>query len=179
MKKIAAIIVCGIIIFAWGITSWMALPWHQMAVNKFTNESEVTETIKANAPKAGIYYLPFAHEDHKAGETAAFVNALPKGYSPGMTRQFVTQLIGDIIGVSIIVYLLSQTSGLDYWGRVRFVTLTGVVIGFASHFAYWNWFGFPAPYIALIIVDSLIACFLAGLVMAKLVAVNTEKATTT
>jgi hypothetical protein len=38
-----------------------------------------------------------------------------------------------------------------------------------SHFPYWNWFGFSAAYVIVIILDSLIAWTLAGLVMARLV----------
>lgn len=155
----------------------MLLPWHQVVANEFTNEFEVAEAIKANAPKAGIYYLPFAHKDHKAGETAAFINALPQGYGPDMTKQLVTQFIGDLIGVLMIICLLSQTAGLGYWGRVGFVTLVGAAIGFVGHFAYWNWFGFPTPYLVVTIADTLIAWLLAGFVMARLVAKNTKKVT--
>ena len=177
MKKTTAVIVCAIILLAWGSVSWMVLPWHQMVVNEFTDESEVAEVIRANAPKAGIYWLPFAHKDHKEGETAAFVNALPQGYGPGMIKQLVTQFIGDLVSALIVVCLLSQTAGLGYWGRVGFVTLVGVAIGFTGHFAYWNWFGFPTPYLMVTVADSVVAWFLVGLAMAKWVAKDTKKLT--
>ena len=53
--------------------------------------------------------------------------------------------------------------------RVCYVALAGLTIGFVSHFPYWNWFGFSTAYTLVIIVDSLIAWFLAGLVLAKFV----------
>lgn len=177
LKKATAVIFCAIILLAWGSVSWMVLPWHQMVANQFTNESEVAEAIKANAPKAGVYWLPFSHKDHKAGETAAFVNALPQGYGPDMIKQLVTQFIGDLVSVLIVICLLSQTAGLGYWGRVGFVTLVGVAIGFVGHFVYWNWFGFPTPYLIVTVADSLVAWFLVGLAMAKLVAKDTKKLT--
>lgn len=169
MKKTVAVIICAIILFAWGFVSWMVLPWHDMVVNEFTSESEVAEAIRANAPKAGVYYLPFAHQDHKAGNTAAFVNALPEGYEPGMKKQFVFQFVANLISALIIVYLLSQTAGLSYMKKVGFVTLIGAVIGFASHFPYWNWFGFSTQYVAVTVADSAAAGLLAGLAVAKLV----------
>lgn len=178
MKKTAAVIVSAIILLAWGSVSWMVLPWHQMVANKFTNEPEVAKVIEANAPKPGIYYLPFSHKDHEAGETAAFVSALPQAYPPSMVNQLLTQFLGDLVSVLIVIYLLSQTAGLSYWGRVGFVASIGAAIGLISHFPYWNWFGFPAPYVAVIVIDSLIAWFLAGLMIAKLVARNTKKVTT-
>ena len=155
----------------------MVLPWHQMVANEFTNESEVAETIEANAPNPGIYYLPFSHKNHRAGETAAFVNALPQADAPAMTKQLLAQFVGDLVSVLIVMYLLSQTAGLGYWGRVGFVALVGAAIGFISHFPYWNWFGFPTPYVAVIVIDGLIAWFLAGLMIARLVARNTKKVT--
>ena len=172
MKKAVAVIICAIIFFAWGFISWTVLPWHDMVANEFTNESEVAEVIKANAPKAGVYYLPFAHEDHKAGNTAAFVNALPEGYEPGMKKQFVFQFIADLISALIIVCLLSQTAGLSYLKKVGFVTLIGAAIGFTSHFPYWNWFGFSTQYVVVTVADSTAAGLLAGLAVAKLVATS-------
>jgi hypothetical protein len=177
LKKTVATIVSGVILLAWGFVSWTVLPWHQMVTNEFTDEAEVAEVIKENAPKAGVYYLPFAHRDQKAGETAAVVNALPRGYDPGMIKQLVTQFIGNLISALIVICLLSQTAGLGYWGRVGFVALVGVAIGFVSHFPYWNWFGFPTPHVVVTVIDSLIAWFLAGLAIAKLVAKNTKKIT--
>ena len=175
LRKTTAVMLSAIILLAWGSVSWMILPWHRMVANEFTNESEVAEAIRANAPEAGIYWLPFAHKDHKAGETAAFVNALPQGYGPGMAKQFFTQFIGNLISALIVVCLLSQTAYLGYWGRVGFVTLVGVAIGFAGHFAYWNWFGFPTPHLIVTVTDSVVAWLLAGLAMAKLVARDTNK----
>ncbi len=177
MKKTVAVIVSAIILFAWGAVSWMVLPWHQMVANQFTNESEVAETIEANAPEPGIYYLPFSHKDHKAGETAAFVSALPQVYPPSMVNQLLIQFVGDLVSVLIVISLLSQTAGLSYWGRVGFVALVGAAIGFISHFPYWNWFGFPTSYVTVIVIDSLVAWFLAGLMIARLVAKNTKKVT--
>lgn len=177
MKKTGAVIVSAMILVAWGAVSWMVLPWHQMVANEFINESEVAETIEANAPNPGIYYLPFSHKDHKAGETAAFVNALPGATPPAMTSQLLTQFVGDLVSVLIVIYLLSQTAGLGYWGRVGFVALLGAAIGFISHFPYWNWFGFPTSYVVVILIDSLVAWFLAGLMIARLVARNTKKVT--
>ncbi len=89
-----------------------------------------------------------------------------------MSKQLLTQFVGDLIGVLIIVYLLSQTAGLSYWRRVGFVSLLGAAIGFISHFPYWNWFGFPTPYVGVIVIEGLIAGFLAGLMIAKLFGKN-------
>lgn len=68
MKNALAVFLCGIVMFVWGIASWMVLPWHENAANRFADESEVAEVIRKNAPEAGIYWLPFADENYEAGE---------------------------------------------------------------------------------------------------------------
>jgi hypothetical protein len=53
----------GIIVFIWGIVSWMLLPWHMMTTHKFINEEQVATALKANAPQTGIYFLPSCQID--------------------------------------------------------------------------------------------------------------------
>ena len=169
MKNAAAVFLCGIVMFVWGFASWTVLPWHENTANRFTDESEVAEVIRKNAPRAGIYWLPFADENYKAGETTAFVNALPDGYDMDMGKLMGAQLAANWISALMFLVLLSWTAGLGYWGRVGFVTLVGAAVGVIGHFPYWNWFGFPTEHFAVTLLDGLAAAFLAGLVMAKLV----------
>ena len=169
MKEILAVAVCGVVLLVWGFVSWVILPWHDMVTNRFTNEPAVMQVLKENAPRAGVYTLPFSPEDHRAGETSAFVNVLPEGFDTSMVRLMGGALLGQWIGALLVVLLLAHTAGLGYWRRVLFVTLVGLAIAFISHLPYWNWFGFSTRYVAVMIVDILIAWFLAGLVMAALV----------
>ena len=168
MKKILlTALLCSLVLFVWGFVSWTILPWHNTVANKFKSEAAVAEVLKQNAPRAGIYYLPFAQEDQKPGETAAFVNVLPRGLLTGMEGMMGKAVIGQFVAALLVILLLRTTSNLGYAGRVAFVGLVGVVIGFASHFPYWNWFGFSTEYVLVIIADSAIAWTLAGLVMAR------------
>lgn len=137
--------------------------------NRFTDESAVSQALKSNVPVAGIYYLPFSEEDHRQGEAAAFVNVLPNGFDMNMGKLMVQALLGQFIAAMLVVLLLANTSGLSYLQRVGFVSLVGLTIGFISHFPYWNWFGFSTGYVAVVILDSLVAWALSGLVMAKFI----------
>ena len=166
---VLAVVFAGIVLFVWGFISWAVLPWHNAVANKFNNEAVVAEVLKANAVKAGIYYLPFAEEDHRPGETAAFVNVLPDGFDMNMGKLMGFALAGQFIAALLVVLLLNQTSGLDYCRRAGFVALVGLAIGFISHFPYWNWFGFSTGYVLVIIADTLIGWILAGLVIGKFI----------
>ena len=170
MKKcVLAVVLSAMVLFAWGFLSWAVLPWHNAVANQFADESAVSEVLKENAPAAGMYYLPFAQEDPKPGAVFAMANILPDGFDTGMGGMMGLGLLGQAVSAMLVLLLLCKTSNLDYWGRVCYVALAGLTIGFVSHFPYWNWFGFSTAYTLVIIVDSLIAWFLAGLVLAKFV----------
>ncbi len=170
MKKcILAVILSAVVLFVWGFISWAILPWHNAVANKFVDESAVSAVLKENASSAGMYYLPFAQEDLKPGVLFALANVLPDGVDMNMGEMMGVGLLGQAVSALLVILLLCRTSNLDYWGRVRFVALAGVAIGFVSHFPYWNWFGFSTSYTLVIILDSLIAWLLAGLVMARFV----------
>lgn len=166
-KNLLLSVAAGTVLFVWGFISWAVLPWHNMVANKFTNETSVAQALKENAPQQGVYYLPFSEKDHGPNRVGAFVNVLPQGTEMNMGKQMATALITQIIGAFLVLMLLSQASGLTYWGKVGFVALVGLVIGFVSHAPYWNWFGFPAPYILVTILDTAIGWTLAGLAVAR------------
>ena len=166
---ILAVILSAVVLFVWGFISWAILPWHNAVANKFADESAVSAVLKENASSAGVYYLPFAQEDLKPGALFAFVNVVPDGVDMNMGEMMGLGLLGQAVSAALVLLLLCRTSNLDYQGRVRFVALAGVAIGFVSHFPYWNWFGFSTSYTLVIILDSLIAWLLAGLVMARFV----------
>lgn len=170
MKRIALLsVVAGVVLFVWGFISWAVLPWHNMVANKFTNESAISQALKDNSPQQGVYYLPFSEQDHGPNQVGAFVNVLPQGTEMNMGKMMAIALVTQTISAFLVLSLLGMTNNLTYLGKVGFFALVGLTIGFVSHAPYWNWFGFPTPYIAVTILDILIGWTLAGLTVAKFV----------
>ncbi|MGH1541768.1 MAG: hypothetical protein ACRBHB_15185 [Arenicella sp.] len=169
MKNVIAAVLAGIVIFVWGFISWTAIPWHDAVVNKFSDEAAVTQVLVDNSPQTGVYYLPHAEEDYAVGKPSAFVNMLPEGHSSGMAGMMIKSIIGNIIIAFLVICLLLKTTGLGFVQKVGFVALTGLIIGIAGNFPYWNWFGFPTGYTVVMILDTVITWVLVGLVLAKLV----------
>lgn len=157
----------GLVLFVWGFISWAVLPWHNLTANKFLDEAAVSRVLKDNAPKQGVYFLPFSEQDHGPDQVGAFANVLPHGTEMQMGRQMALALLTQILSAWLVLCLLSMTGHPTYLGKVGFFALVGLVIGFVSHAPYWNWFGFSTPYVAVMIIDTSIAWTLAGLVMAK------------
>lgn len=160
-------VLAGMVLFVWGFISWAVLPWHNMVSNKFTNEAAVSQVLKENSPQQGVYFLPFSEKDHGPNQVGAFVNVLPQGTDMNIGKHMATAVITQILGAFLVLMLLSQTSGLNYWGKAGFVALVGLIIGFVGHVPYWNWFGFSTPYILVTILDTTIGWTLAGLAVAK------------
>lgn len=131
-KNLLLSVAAGVVLFVWGFISWAVLPWHHMVANKFTDEAAVSQVLKANSPRQGVYYLPFSEKDHGPNQVGAFANVLPQGTDMNMGKQMATGLVTQIIGAFLVLMLLSRTAGLNYWGKVGFVALTGLIIGFVS-----------------------------------------------
>jgi len=168
VKKILLLsVTAGVVLFVWGFISWAVLPWHNLVASKFTNEAAVSQVLKENAPQQGVYFLPFSEKDHGPDQVGAFANVQPHGTDMNMGRQMATALATQIIGAFLVLMLLMHTSLANYWGKVGFMALVGLTIGFVSHAPYWNWFGFPAPYVLVTILDSTIGWSLAGLAVSR------------
>ena len=111
----------GVVIFVWGMISWMVLPWHEMTIKSFADEDAVAEAISANTSERGIYYYPghpdmegMSAEEREAAEEAhmakwqkgpnIFVAYNPYGGS--MTGPMIRGFIINVIGVLIVLVLL-------------------------------------------------------------------------
>lgn len=60
-KLVLGAVVGGIIVFAWGAVSWMALPWHEATLQRFSNEAQIAVAVRSGAHRDGVYFLPNAH----------------------------------------------------------------------------------------------------------------------
>jgi hypothetical protein len=176
-----AAVLGGLIVFVWGMFSWMIFPWHQSCLKKFTHESEVASVIRDNAPVSGVYVLPdtFAYNEHTSHAEMArgkemmergpfmFATVRSNGMGKMTLRPFIFSLIIQIIGALIVTWMLMQTKGLIFWKQVRFITLFGLGVAILGELPDWNWWGFSCAYVCINIADLVIGWFLAGLGIAK------------
>ncbi len=174
----------GAVAFAWTTVSWLVLPWHAGALLAFRDEAAVARVVAANAPEAGVYFLPnpppappgAAPAAAEAARDAAlarmergpvlFTAVRPHG-AGSVTRAMVTDAVIEILGALLFTWLLLQTAGLSYWRRVAFVTTAALAVAVVAALPDWNWLGFSARYTAVVATDMVIAWFFAGLVIAR------------
>lgn len=185
MKKlILGGVLGGAVVFAWGMVSWMVLPWHQWTFENFQNEALVQEALMASVSKAGIYLLPgcplkgknlpreeakaLTKEVHAKMETGpvAFVAIQPKGTGP-MSILMVKGFVIQAVGAFLLAWLLSVAKLKGYKEKVVFSAVIALAAGVITLLPQWNWWGFSPLYTLVGIADLVIGWVLAALVIAK------------
>jgi|WetSurMetagenome_2_1015567.scaffolds.fasta_scaffold207537_2 hypothetical protein len=164
-------LVGGLILFMFQSVSWMALPWHSLALKGFPNESAVRQAV-SDVTQRGMYMVPNPAMNQGSGQVApgpmVFAAVVPSGV-PGMGLPLAIQLANQILLALLATHILLQTKGLSYGMKVRILSVIGVLIGLGGHIPTWAWWGFSGIYTAGEIVDAVIGWTLAGLAMGKLV----------
>jgi hypothetical protein len=184
--KVLAAILGGIAFFAWSSIAHIATGIGETGLSEIPNEQAVVSTLKANVTTSGLYIFPgwglgpnATHSQKMAAmkDLAPKMKAGPVGlliYHPtgneGLSpKQLLIELGTNIIQVLIAVLLLGQTTIRSFAGRLRFVTLAGILAGISTNISYWNWYGFPGNYTVAYISTIAMGFVCAGLVVAALV----------
>ncbi len=172
----------GLVAFAWSTVSWMMLPWHETTMLNFQDEDAVVRAIVDNAPASGVYFAPggagkgLTREQADAANQAAmekmkqgpivFATVQRRGMA-SMAGPMVAQFLILAVAALLVTWLVLKTRGLDYWGKVQFVTVASLAAGVVRDLPNWNWWGFSTGYTLVQIADVVVTGFIAGLVIAR------------
>ena len=182
MQKIVKCgLIGGFVLFLWGAISWTVLPWQGKQIKRFSNEQQVQTAIANNIDGSGFYVLPNLHQYAKGSdefESAkarmsqgpfATVAVMAGGKNPCMVCSMIFDLIVKIIAASLVTWLLLHNSGPHGFKRtVKIVTTIGLIIAIAATLPYVIWFGFPIGFAITSMIEAVIAWFLAGLAIGKI-----------
>ena len=186
-KVILGGLIGAVIAFVWSFVSWTVLPWHDWAMNKFTNQEFVSWVIKENAPKDGVYVSPHMGSDEinltpeeikqnidQQKEAMAkgpfiYTQVKTKGMNPASPHLYIFSFLTQFVGAALISWLLLQVRELGYVGRLLFVVGIGLVVGILGFVPDWNWFGAGYKFTLVMIADLLATWFLAGLFLAAFI----------
>jgi hypothetical protein len=174
-------IVGGIVVFVWGFVSHVVLPLGHTGLRSLPGEEPVLAALSASVTDAGLYFFPgmdLEHEQtpeeeaawterYRTGPTGLIVYR-PVGGEPMSPVQLVTELVSGTLAALVAAAVLSLTAA-SYGKRVLAVASLGLFAWLALSVSYWNWYGFPTPFIAAEGIDQVVGWLLAGLVMARIV----------
>jgi hypothetical protein len=196
-KKLLAGVLGGLAFFFWSYVAHDVLPLGKAGIKEIPNEQAVLNSMKANMPEDGLYFLPalgLPENATRAQQAAAMearmhkVETGPSGllvYHPALNFSFGkalgVELGTNILQVMLAVLLLGQTSLVSFAARWRFITVAGILAAISTNISYWNWYGFPGSYTLAYTCTIAMGFVFAGLVAAAIVkpgasAVTTAKA---
>jgi hypothetical protein len=187
-KLIPAAILGGIIVFVWGLFSWMVLPFHMQTMHKFSDEQSVADTIQKNSNSgSGVYVLPnmsvFSsdmsdddiqeqmQEERDMLNNGPFMYAVvsKNGMMMGMPGAFVLGCIIQIIAAGLITFFVWDLKTRNFMGKVGYITLIGLIAGIIAILPNWLWAGFPISVVLLDMIDLVIGWFLGGLAIVRII----------
>jgi hypothetical protein len=167
----------GILLFAWGAISHMALGLYESSVKNLPGEETLLPALGAAIPEPGFYFFPGMDPNADAAAKAKWAEKMkngpsgilvyrPRGAEAMSPRLLVTELISNVAAVLVAAWLLSLAPGLGFGGRVSFVTLLGLFAWLMVNVSLWNWYGFPTAYVLADFVDLVVGSLLVGLLLA-------------
>ena len=173
-----ATIIGAVLLFAWGMISWMMLPWHNETLHELKNESEVMALLATQAPDPGMYVFPSPPEDwtdaefnerHEKGPVGILnINAGGPVMPPTMwVGGWAINLLVALVA-SWLLYLACPSLP-HYFQRVAFVTILGIFVAIQADANLWNWMHYPTDYSVVMAADRIVGMFLVGIFAAAIV----------
>lgn len=184
MKRILFGAIAGALIaFIWSTFSYMVLPWHNLGYGWFKDGEAVSRVLVEQMDQDGIYLVPNLPpmSEHDNAETQmqwqddakrgpfVYMWIMRGGLQFNMAGSMVIQFLIQLAVGLIAAFLLAKSTFTTWLGRAAGVSVLVFSGSFLTLVPFWNWFGFPVLSTVVTLADYLIAWFLAGLAMAKVV----------
>lgn len=155
----AAMFAGALTLFVWETISNAALPWHRMTMRSFADSSAAVQAIRAHAPENGLYV-----DDRGVVAAVSFLpdmSSKAKLLVPMMGRQIVLDLLVAAVFLLAMARLPRATT-MQYAGAFA---VTAFAISLSTFGSNWNWWGYPAAWNLVQVVDRTIGFAVMGLVM--------------
>lgn len=186
-------VVGALVAFVCGFFSWEVLPWHNWTFQSFPNQDFVGWVIKENVQEDGVYVISCSGRrdstpvsEQLEGQVGSkklipkerpFVYAQIKKQGLGDTgfKQHIVSFLAQLIGASLISFVLTKMGKSSYGGRLLVVTSVGLIAAILGHIPNWNQFGGGHLFLLINMADLVATWFLSGLVMAAVVKPKSEE----
>ena len=161
---------------------WTALSHRVLLIGTgFTplpQEEATMNALSGSIKEQGLYFFPGKDFRHSTPEQeaswlekfrtgpAGMIIYRPVGGEPFSASKLLIQLLASFVTALIISYVASLMA-VSYWHRVVAITLLGLMACSTVGVIYWNWYEFPTNFFVAQIVDQVVGCFLAGLLIAR------------
>ena len=177
-RIIAAAIIGGIVVFAWGAFSHMVLPIGELGLASLPEEERMLAPMKGSITERGFYMFPgtSAHPDEaELKEWEARYKAGPRGVvvydpsgGPAMGGGQLGSEFASGVGGALVLAIVLSAIGCCWRGagRAAHGALVGLAMGvfawLAVDVSYMVWYRFPAMFAAAGLIDQGVGWALAG-----------------
>ncbi len=186
-KLLIAGIAGGVVLFVWGVVSWMLLPIYQSSLRTLPGEEGVVAALVATRAGAGLYVIPglpradagskeaaaaaeHAWEEKSRRGPVALLVYDPEGRA--MNRMFWPMARGlslCLLAAFFSAWALSRARIAAHLGRILFVLGLGVFGWVLGPGMEWQVFGYPGDYTLATLVGSVAGWVIVGVVQAGIV----------
>jgi hypothetical protein len=170
-------LLAGVLLFVWGAFYHTVLPFNPMAFEAFRDEDAVARALVEQAPRSGVYILPYeppggdeaaskaAQEKLARGPMAfAAVRLGPMGSIGGyLVRQLAIDLLEGLLAALLLLHARPATAA----GRALFLAGVALVAWMARSLPAWNWYAFSTAFTLFDLGDMLIGLALAGALLSR------------
>jgi hypothetical protein len=181
----------GVTFFLWGTISHTVIPFSENALLGFANEEMVEQAITANAPRSGLYFMPYMPQkqegmteeqfeierqkaDKKMQQGTFILASVRLGGMGSMGTYLLLQLVTDLLAAFFVALVLARTAG-----TVMSRAVTSVVIGLAGYAAIslpqWNWYAFSTAFTLAELFGNVFGFLFAGLVIGKILETQNQQ----
>lgn len=173
----------GAAMFFWGAMAHMLLPIGELGVRTAVpaGEPALVEAMRAAMPEPALYLIPGSDPTQAMTPAAqeAWLARLAAGptalvaWNPGPgaaigPRPLAVELLSNLAVCLIAAWVLTRLApGTPYFHRVGVVILFGLFAVLAIQVPYWNWYSFPTRHLVGTLIEQLVGCAVAGIVIAR------------
>jgi hypothetical protein len=123
----------------------------------------------------GLYLLPNmapgVHEAQYQQKVARGPSGMPIYFPKGdfaFGKSLAIEFGAELVPALLAAFPLSLTGPSTFSGRLGFCALIGLIAAISTNISYWNWCGFPTPYISAYAFTGWMGFLCAGLLAAAL-----------
>lgn len=186
-RMILAIVLGGLVVTIWGFISWVVLPFHNMSLHTLPGEPAEVDAFLSRVDAHGVYRYPgFPHHEDgtpvskeewneaeermRRGPVVSMMVVHPDGAEPFPIQNLLGGLVLNMVGAGLLVLLVRpmRRAGAPFGACMGIVFVFALFAVVAAVLPGWIWWGFPALFGTLGVVDVLVSWLLAGLVIVPL-----------
>jgi hypothetical protein len=154
----------ALIVFVSSAILHMATPLGRLGVSALPNEAATLQAMRETIPGSGLYLFS-GTQSGPHGLLAYTAGAAP----PIAPRELAMEFLSVLAAALVAVFFLTLLRNGTLLRRASLVALLAVFGWLSITASHWIWYRFPAAFVLAALTVEVIAWFLAGLAMAKIV----------